>query len=56
MNYARRVVLMGLAAAALAGAALQAQGAELQKLKLGFGTKVVSPMVANILIPEYLGY
>jgi NitT/TauT family transport system substrate-binding protein len=29
---------------------------ELQKLKLGFGTKVVSPMIANILIPEYLGY
>jgi NitT/TauT family transport system substrate-binding protein len=30
--------------------------AELQKLRLGFGTKVVSPMVANILIPQYLGY
>ena len=29
---------------------------ELQKLKLGFGTKIVSPMIANILIPEYLGY
>ena len=29
---------------------------ELQKLRLGFGTKVVSPMIANILIPEYLGY
>ena len=34
------------------GAAAQ----ELQKLKLGFGTKIVSPMIANILIPEYLGY
>src|SRR5215813_6462441 len=29
---------------------------QLQKLKLGFGTKIVSPMIANILIPEYLGY
>ena len=34
------------------GAAAQ----DLQKLKLGFGTKIVSPMIANILIPEYLGY
>src|ERR1700738_4610242 len=33
-----------------------ASAQELQKLKLGFGTKVVSPMIANILIPEYLGY
>jgi hypothetical protein len=29
------------------GAAAQ----DLQKLKLGFGTKIVSPMIANILIP-----
>ena len=29
---------------------------DLQKLKLGFGTKIVSPMIANILIPEYLSY
>lgn len=33
-----------------------ADAEELQKLRLGFGTKVVSPMIANILIPEYLGY
>src|ERR1700721_589162 len=28
----------------------------MQKLKLGFGTKIQSPMIANILIPEFLGY
>src|SRR5215468_328529 len=36
--------------------ASDAAAQELQKLKLGFGTKIVSPMIANILIPEYLGY
>ncbi len=38
------------------GPASGANAQELQKLRLGFGTKVVSPMIANILIPEYLGY
>src|SRR5262245_23214440 len=38
------------------GTAPGADAQELQKLRLGFGTKVVSPMIANILIPEYLGY
>ncbi len=38
------------------GLAPGANAQELQKLRLGFGTKVVSPMIANILIPEYLGY
>ncbi len=52
----RRMFVAGLTAASLAGAVIQASGEELTKLKLGFGTKVVSPMVANILIPEYLGY
>jgi NitT/TauT family transport system substrate-binding protein len=49
-----------LAAATFALATLcampHAGAQELQKLRLGFGTKVVSPMIANILIPEYLGY
>jgi NitT/TauT family transport system substrate-binding protein len=43
---------LAIAIAMTSGAAAQ----ELQKLKLGFGTKIVSPMIANILIPEYLGY
>jgi NitT/TauT family transport system substrate-binding protein len=43
---------LAIAIAMMSGAAAQ----ELQKLKLGFGTKIVSPMIANILIPEYLGY
>jgi NitT/TauT family transport system substrate-binding protein len=51
-----RLFLTIFAAVALTSAAVQANGKELQKLKLGFGTKVMSPMVANILIPEYLGY
>lgn len=46
-------LVIGLAALCVAPAA-DAQA--LQKLRLGFGTKVVSPMIANILIPEYLGY
>lgn len=56
MKHRSRLALMGIAVAAFAGVALQAQGEELQKLKLGFGTKVLSPMIANILIPEFLGY
>lgn len=57
MYYTRRSVVGGLALATVAGSAVWAQEKEkLQKLKLGFGTKIVSPMVANILIPEYLGY
>jgi NitT/TauT family transport system substrate-binding protein len=55
-NTVRGMIVAGFAAAFLTGAAMQANAQELQKLKLGFGTKVVSPMVANILIPEYLGY
>ncbi len=51
-----RLARCALAAAVLAGTLMQAQAQELQKLRLGFGTKVVSPMIANILIPEYLGY
>ena len=46
-------LVVSLAALCVAPAA-NAQA--LQKLRLGFGTKVVSPMIANILIPEYLGY
>jgi NitT/TauT family transport system substrate-binding protein len=56
MKYTRRLAVVSIAVAAFAGVALQAQGEELQKLKLGFGTKVQSPMIANILIPEFLGY
>jgi len=56
MRYTGRLALMSMAVAAFAGVALQARGDELQKLKLGFGTKVLSPMIANILIPEFLGY
>jgi NitT/TauT family transport system substrate-binding protein len=51
-----RLLVAILAVVSLTGAAMQANAKELQKLKLGFGTKVMSPMVANILIPEYLGY
>ncbi len=56
MRTIRRLMTASLAAVALAGAAMPADAQELQKLRLGFGTKVVSPMIANILIPEYLGY
>ena len=56
MRTIRGLMTASLAAAALAGAAMPADAQELQKLRLGFGTKVVSPMIANILIPEYLGY
>jgi NitT/TauT family transport system substrate-binding protein len=52
----RNLVVVALAATTFAAATIQASSEELQKLKLGFGTKVVSPMIANILIPEYLGY
>jgi NitT/TauT family transport system substrate-binding protein len=52
----RRTLMAALSALSLAVAISQASGEELTKLKLGFGTKVMSPMVANILIPEYLGY
>jgi NitT/TauT family transport system substrate-binding protein len=50
-----------VAAAALGIALLGAQTVaaaegELQKLRFGFGSKVMSPMLANILIPEWLGY
>jgi NitT/TauT family transport system substrate-binding protein len=47
-------LLTGLAIGVVMVSGAPAQ--ELQKLKLGFGTKIVSPMIANILIPEYLGY
>ena len=56
MEFTRRVIVAGMAVAALACTGLAAHTQELQKLKLGFGTKVVSPMIANILIPEFLGY
>ena len=56
MKFTRRVIVAGMAVAALGFTGFTAQSQELQKLKLGFGTKVVSPMVANILIPEFLGY
>lgn len=56
MKLTRRLMTLGGVALAFASVSVTAQAAELQKLKLGFGTKVVSPMVANILIPEYLGY
>jgi NitT/TauT family transport system substrate-binding protein len=54
-----RALLAGAAIglAMVSGAAAQEPRPQaLQKLKLGFGTKIVSPMIANILIPEYLGY
>jgi NitT/TauT family transport system substrate-binding protein len=53
MRWGRKLLLAVLGIAALGA---PAGAAELQKLKIGFGTKVMSPMVANILIPEYLGY
>jgi NitT/TauT family transport system substrate-binding protein len=56
MRAIRALVTASLATAVLTAAAAQADAEELQKLRLGFGTKIVSPMVANILIPEYLGY
>lgn len=46
------VASLAIGVALTSGAAAQ----ELQRLKFGFGTKIVSPMIANILIPEYLGY
>jgi NitT/TauT family transport system substrate-binding protein len=53
----KRWIVRSMAGAAIAMAAWSSVAAqELQKLKLGFGTKIVSPMIANILIPEYLGY
>jgi NitT/TauT family transport system substrate-binding protein len=56
MRAIRALVTASLATAVLTAAAVKADAEELQKLRLGFGTKVVSPMIANILIPEYLGY
>lgn len=55
MQQTRRSFTASVLAAAACGLA-PAQAQELQKLRLGFGTKIVSPMVANILIPEKLGY
>ena len=54
MKRSVRKLVIGVAASIVMMSGTAAQ--ELQKLKLGFGTKIVSPMVANILIPEYLGY
>jgi NitT/TauT family transport system substrate-binding protein len=56
MKCTRGLVLVGMTVAVFAGVTFQAKGEELQKLKLGFGTKVLSPMIANMLIPEFLGY
>ena len=54
MKRSVRKLVIGIAAGIVMASGAAAQ--DLQKLKLGFGTKIVSPMVANILIPEYLGY
>jgi NitT/TauT family transport system substrate-binding protein len=59
MPYTRRQTLGAGLAAALLPASLPpaAKAAEdLQKIRFGIATKAVSPIVINILIPEYLGY
>lgn len=55
----RPVCLRVLRLVALAGliVASEARAQEpLQKIRLGFASKVVTPMIANIFIPEKLGY
>ena len=51
----RRVFLAGLIGLVAVFAA-GAQAQELRQVKFGFAAKVMTPMIANILIPERLGY
>ena len=53
----RRTVLAGAAATATAALAANARAqTKLDKVRFGFATKTVSPIVGNIIIPEKLGY